>query len=186
MQLLPQEKPSPRLLNTVVPDSYRPATATSGPKSRSALLRGALFSGNGLAIFVGLIIACFLVAGANWLHERKMRAERAAPVAPTLIAASTSSISSSTEEVAPPAPIMVQISAASIRVSAIALGHPRLAVINDQQVTEGDLVTVRASPARVQVTLRVTKIADGRVELTDGTQTIVTQLSLAMAKPKKP
>lgn len=186
MQLLPQEKPSPRLLNTVVPDSYGLASQPTSPQSRSALLKGALFSGNGLAIFVGLILACFLVAGANWLHERKMRADRIAPVPPTLMPASTSSISSSAQEVAPPAPIMVRISAENIRVSAISLGHPRLAVINDQQVAEGDLVAIRASPARIQVKLRVTKIADGRVELTDGTQTIVTQLSLATAKATKP
>lgn len=186
MQMVPQEKPSPRLLNTVVPDSYGADTQAAGPNGRSALLKGALFSGNGLAIFVGLIIGCVLVVGGGWLHERHARAERNKPVAPTLLAASTSSVSSSAHEVAPPAPIMVQIRAENIRVSAISLGHPRMAVINDQQVGEGDFVNVRAPTARFQIKLRVTRIADGLVELNDGTQTIVIRLSLPNLKASAP
>lgn len=184
MQLVPQEKPSPRLLNTVVPDSFGAGAATPATPD-SALGRGALFSGNGLAIFVGLTLGCLLVAGAGWLHQRHIHAQREAPVPPTLLTTSTGSVSSSVHEVATPAPIMVEIGRDQIRVSAISLGHPRLAVINDQQVGEGDFVSVRSTVARVQVRLKVMKIADGRIELSDGTQTIVARLALGPAKPNR-
>lgn len=74
---------------------------------------------------------------------------------------------------------MVQMSADHIRVSAISLGHPRLAVINDQQVGEGDFVAVHAPTARFEVKLKVIRIADGRIDLSDGSQTIVARLAIA-------
>ncbi|MDQ6625010.1 MAG: hypothetical protein M3Y69_02555 [Verrucomicrobiota bacterium] len=176
MELLPQEKPSPRLLYTVVPDSYGAASATAGPTSRSALLKGALLSGNGLAIFIGLIIACAVVAGAWWLHDRNAR--HAAVVAPT--------DNSPIEEVASPTPVMVQMRADQIRVTAISLGQPRLAVINDQQVGEGEFVTVHVPTSGIEIKLQVIKIEDGRVELSDGRQVIVTLLSASGPQVKKP
>jgi hypothetical protein len=181
MQLLPQEKPSPRLLNTVVPDSYGAAAPAGAPKTRSALLKGALFSGNGLAIFVGLIIACVGVAGAWWLHDRNMRGHGDAAVLPPV-----SQEGSSIPEVASPAPIMVQIRAEQIRVTAISLGQPRLAVINDQQVGEGDFVKIDTPTAGIEIKLRVTTIGDGRVELTDGKQSIVTLLSPSSPQARTP
>jgi hypothetical protein len=59
------------------------------------------------------------------------------------------------------------------------LGHPRLAVINGRAVAEGDWITLHGPNRAVAVTLRVLKIADGRVDLTDGTQTISAQLEIA-------
>ncbi len=103
-------------------------------------------------------------------------------MAPVLVAASTDSVSSSAFESATPAPIVVQIAAEHIRVTAISLGHPRLAVINGQQVGEGDFVKIRA-PTRVEVQLQIVKIADGRIELSDGTQIISARLALAQPKP---
>ncbi|MFN2476074.1 MAG: hypothetical protein ABR526_07020 [Chthoniobacterales bacterium] len=174
MQLLPQEKPAPRLLNTVVPDTYGAATAPPDAKSPSALLKGALFSGNGLAIFIGLILGCFLVAGAGWLYARHTRAERDRLVA----AQATSDTLPSAGNEASPAPTMVQISPDNIRVTAISLGEPRLAVINGHQVGEGDSLSLATPDARYQVELRVTKITDGGVALSDGVQTIVARLAV--------
>ena len=183
MQMVPKEKPSPRLLNTVVPDSYAVAPTTAAT-TKSALLRGALFSGNGLAIFVGLILGCFGIAGAGWLHERQMRAQREAPVPPTLLAASTESVSSSIHEITPPAPLTVGMGRDQIHVSAISLGHPRLAVINGQSAGEGEYVSVRSDIARVQVKLKVIRIADGTIELSDGTQTIIARLAQPSPREK--
>ena len=176
MQLLPSEQPAPRLLNTVVPDSCGVTGSAVGPRARSALLKGALLSGNGLAIFVGLILACLVVAGGWWLHDRDARRKHEATTA--------GSPESGAAKVATPAPVMVQISADQMRVTAISLGQPRLAVINDQQVGEGDYVNLQAPTSRSQIKLRVRKIADGAVELSDGAQTIVRRLSPPDLKPK--
>lgn len=80
---------------------------------------------------------------------------------------------------------MVQIGAEHIRVSAISPGHPRLAVINHQQVGEGDFVIVHAPTVRFEVKLQVVKIADGRIDLSDGSQTIVARIALP-GKSKRP
>jgi hypothetical protein len=78
----------------------------------------------------------------------------------------------------------VQISPDLLRVTAIALGHPRLAVINGKEVTEGDSVTVRAANGGIEVTLRVVKIGDGSIQLTDGSQIVTTRISHNERKPK--
>lgn len=183
MQMVPQDRPPPRLLNTVVPD----LPAAPAPTGRgSALGRTSLFSGNGLAIFVGVIIGGVLLAGAGWLHNRHLEAERAAAMAPVLVDASTGSVSSAEHELAPPTPIVVQLAAEHIRVTAIALGHPRLAVINGQQVAEGDYVTVHAPTARVELKLRIVRIADGQIELNDGWHTIIARLATPTPRPKAP
>src|SRR5205823_13666712 len=86
------------------------------------------------------------------------------------------SVSASPHIVTPPAPIVVQISLDLLHVTAISLGHPRLAVINGEQVAEGDRITVHTPAASVAVTLQIVRIADSRIDLTDGTQVITAQL----------
>jgi hypothetical protein len=63
-------------------------------------------------------------------------------------------------------------------VTAIALGHPRLAVINNKPVTEGDTIVVHAPTRSVALTLRVVKISDGRIDFSDGTQVFSAQLTV--------
>lgn len=185
MRVLPKEGESARLLNTVVPD-FPSAPVPDDGDGRSRLRRGVLFSGNGLAIFIGLLMGGMLFGGAGWLHSRHIAAQREAAMAPVLVAASTESVSSSASESATPAPIVVQIAAEHIRVTAISLGHPRLAVINGQQVGEGDFVKIRAPTVRVEVKLQVVKIADGRIDLSDGTQIITARLALPPQKRTTP
>jgi len=87
----------------------------------------------------------------------------------------------------PPAPIVVQLRADMIRVSAIALGHPRLAVINGKTVTEGDSITLQVPNATLALILRVAKIGDGSIDLSDGKQMFSAQLTIpSPAKPKTP
>ena len=172
--MVPQDQPSPRLLNSVLPDLV---AAPPAVQDRSALARGALFSGNGLAVFVAAILSCILVAAAGWFYERHTAAKRAEAVPRSLVAASTSHVSTPEHEHATPAPILVQINAEHIAVTAISLGHPRLAVINGQQVGEGDFVIVHAPTVRFEIKLRVVKIADGRIDLSDGSQIISARLS---------
>jgi hypothetical protein len=183
VRIIPNAGDSARLLNTVVPD-VRTAPANDSQRA-SELKRGGLW-GNGVAIFIGLAAALLIVGGATWLHERHLAAARAAAMTPVMLAASTNSVSSSEEPLAAPAPITVQISADHIRVSAISLGHPRLAVINGQQVSEGDFVTVHTPTVRVEVKLKVARIADGEIHLSDGSQTMVVRLSVPERNPKSP
>lgn len=183
MQMVPKDKPPPRLLNTVVPD-VTPAAADE--RGNSALSRSRLFSGNGLAIFVGLAVGCLGLGGAGWWHDRHVATDRAASMAPVLTTASTGTVTSSKHEASPPAPIIVQISSDQIRVTAISLGHPRLAVINEQQVGEGDFVKVHAPTVRTETKLQVMKIADGQIDLSDGSQTIVARLTIPAKQTARP
>jgi hypothetical protein len=78
--------------------------------------------------------------------------------------------------------LKVQLSPELIRVTAIALGHPRLAIINGNEVMEGDTVTVKGYGGTVSVTLTVVKISEGKIDLTDGTRVITTRLPSKPAK----
>jgi hypothetical protein len=73
---------------------------------------------------------------------------------------------------------VIQLSADMVRVSAIALGHPRLAVINGKTVTEGDSVPLQAPNSSVALILRVVKIGDGSIDLSDGKQMFSAQLTI--------
>jgi hypothetical protein len=69
----------------------------------------------------------------------------------------------------PPAPV-AKISSEGIKVTAISLGRPRLAIVNGKQLGEGD--EVMASATR----LRIVKISDGEIELSSGSQVIMARL----------
>lgn len=177
MRLISQKLPAPRLLSTVVPDLHeKPPERVS---MRSRLKSVSLFSGNGRAIFIGLVAGAVLICAVGILYKRNQAARRQAEEARQLMAVSTHSISS-------PEPIVVKISADLIHVSAISLGHPRLAIINGQLVAEGERITVHAPSASVAVTLKVVRIGDGQIELSDGTQVIKARLEVAPPPRIKP
>ena len=153
------------------------------PSSLFKLQGSRIFSGNGRAIFLGILAGGILISAAGFIFIRHERAKQEGIAIPKLLNVATRSISTSLHAITTPAPIVVQISA---DVSAIALGHPRLAVINGRSVAEGDSITVHTPSRAVAVTLRVVKIADGRIDLTDGTQVITTRLSVpAPTQPER-
>ena len=178
MQLVSQQTPSPRILVTVVPElREKPPERVS---IRSRLKSSPLFTGNGRAIFLGLILGALLICGISVFYVRHKAAQEAAQQRAEqerkLLAVSTKSVSV-------PEPVMIRISPDLIHVSAISLGHPRLAIINGRSVAEGETVTIHASAGAVS--LRVTRIADGAIELSDGAQVIKARLELAAApRPK--
>ena len=176
MRLISQKTPAPRLLSTVVPElRVRPTERVS---MRSRLKTVSLFSGNGRAIFLGIVLGAILLSTISIVYVRRQAALRHAEEQLKLLAVSTQSIS-------PPEPIVVRISADLIHVSAISLGHPRLAIINGQRVGEGEKITIHTPAASIAVSLRVLKISDGNIELSDGTQVIRARLELSPAtKPK--
>lgn len=176
MRLIAQKTPPPRLLITVVPEIRERPPETVSVKSR--LKSVSLFSGNGRAIFLGIALGAVLLSAISVLYVRRQAALRHAEEEVKLLAVSTRSIS-------PPEPIMVKISADLIHVSAISLGHPRLAIINGQLVGEGEQIVLHTPTASISVSLRVQKISDGNIELSDGTQVITARLELSSAsKPK--
>ncbi|HVF71098.1 MAG TPA: hypothetical protein VM940_05770 [Chthoniobacterales bacterium] len=57
-----------------------------------------------------------------------------------------------------------------------------MAIINGQQFTEGDTVTVR-NPLPTK--MNVVRIADGEVDLSDGSQTVTARLETMPTPPPK-
>ena len=81
----------------------------------------------------------------------------------------------------------VPISADMVHVTAISLGNPSLAIVNGKRVAEGELVPLHTSRPAVIVKLQVMKIADGRVDLTDGSQVLTAHLEAqALKNPPRP
>lgn len=157
-----------------------PELRESGATERSGLrarLKGsAFFSGNGGAIFVGIFLGAVVLLTIGFLYERHQAAKENEEAARKLMMVTATSVSSSAQTVATPAPIIVQISLDQIHVTAIALGHPRLAVINGQQVAEGDRITIHTPTSSVSVSLQIVKIVDGRIDLSDGLHVITARL----------
>jgi hypothetical protein len=175
VRLLSTTTPAPRLLNTVAPE-LREGAATEKSGLRVRLKGAALFSGNGRAIFVGIILGAIALSIIGFLYERRQTAKQNEEAARKLMMVTATSVSSSAQTVATPAPIVVQISLDQIHVTAISLGHPRLAVVNGQQVAEGDRIAIHAPTPSVTVSLLVIKIADGRIDLSDGLHVITARL----------
>lgn len=177
MRLVSQKTPAPRLLSTVVPELREKPPERASMRSR--LKSASLISGNGRAIFLGLILGGILISTIGVLYSRHQAARRHPEEDRKLLVVSTQSIST-------PQPIVVKISADLIHVSAISLGHPRLAIINGQLLAEGERITLHTPAASIAVALQVTRISDGEIELSDGIQTIKARLELLPPHRPKP
>ena len=176
MRILWKSSPSPRLLNTVASDVA--GNKAESPTGRFSLKSASLFSGNGRAIFVGIIVgaAILSILGIFYTrHQSEKRQREADAGAPAITTASA-------ESAGPPAPIL----ASQIHVSAISLGEPRLAIVNGKQVTEGESITISIPDQAAAVSLRVVKIADGRIDLSNGPQVITARLETPRRPNRKP
>jgi hypothetical protein len=178
MHIIPSRMPEPRLLVTAAREQPKSANPVDESKVRCRLKGESLFSGNGRAIFVGIAVGGLLLCGAGALFERYNRLKQNELHVPKVLAVATEKISNSVHSSATPRPVVVQLDANLLRVTAIVLGHPRLAVINGRSLAEGDNLVLHAPTMSVAITLRVLRISDGRIELTDGTQTITAQLNV--------
>jgi hypothetical protein len=139
-------------------------------------------SGNARWIYIGLMIGAMIISVGGLIFGRHVMKEGNQFSVPTFIKARTHSLAAPGSG-ASPAPIIVQLSADMVRVSAIALGHPRLAVINGKTVTEGDSVALQAPSSSLALILRVVKIGDGSIQLSDGKNTFSAQLTIP-SRPK--
>jgi hypothetical protein len=182
VELIPSKMPDKRVITSLDP---APTESADADEESPFTLKGSeVFSGNPRAMFTGIILGALLISAggvAYVKHERKTRLDMQVPRSFT--PAKNKTITAPPGDTAP-APVVVDIRD-SIHVSAIALGHPRLAVINGRAVAEGDWLTVHTPTRAVTVKLRVLKIADGAIDLTDGTQTIRAQLDIPSLTPRE-
>lgn len=169
MRIIWKSSPSPRLLNTVASDVA--GNKAEPPTGKFSLKRASLFSGNGRAIFVGIVVgaAIFAILGVTYTRHQSQKRQREAGAR------------AGAEASGPSALILNQI-----QVSAIALGEPRLAIVNGKQVTEGESITITTPDQSTTVRLRIVRIADGRIDLSDGTQVITARLETSRAPLRKP
>ena len=153
MRVISQTTPTPRLLHSVVPELRESKAERIGGRFR---LKGAsLFTGNGRAIFLGIVLGAAVLSAIGISYTRYQSARRQEEAHRKLLTV-----------------------AAHSHVTAISLGHPRLAIINGQQAAEGDQIVVHTPAASAAITLRILKILDGRVDLSDGTQLISLRLEI--------
>ena len=184
MQLVPNQIPPERLIMSM--DAEESPSVEDDSDSPFVLKGAGMMSRKARWIYIGLITGAMLLSIGGIIFSRHARKEGERFGFPTFIKARTHSLATP-GSAEPPPPIVIQLSADMIRVSAIALGHPRLAVINGKTVAEGDGVTLQAPNSAVALILRVVKIGDGSIDLSDGTKMFSAQLTIpSPAKPKAP
>lgn len=187
MRLVPSKMPEPKLISSVVPEAEEKTSLSEGAEWPFALGGSRLFAGHGRAILIGIaagvVVICF--AGAIFHRHHRLKPEELA--VPKVLSVVTRKIFGSSHSGATPVPLVVKIDADVLHISAIVLGHPRLAVINGRTVAEGDTIVVHTPTRAVAVTLRVLKISEGQVQLSDGTQVVMARLSIpSPAAAKRP
>ena len=182
MQLLQRDDPAPRLLYTAALEAPPGSTPADGARVKSKLKRAGGFGGNGRAIFFGLLLGGLGVSAAGYVFTRFHPPDLQLEGVRRFLAVRTHKIAEHNSPADVGSLLKVQLSPELIRVTAIALGHPRLAIINGNEVMEGDTVTVKGYGGTVSVTLTVVKISEGKIDLTDGTRVITTRLPSKPAK----
>ena len=168
MRVILNTAPLPKLLTSVAPEKP-PDQDDLSSSSKDA----SFFSVNGRAIF-GMILSVLALSLVPFIYLRYQGSKGSAELVPGLIAVEIANGST------------VPIASSMVHVTAISLGNPSLAIINGKRVAEGDLVPLHSTRSAVIVKLRVQKIADGQVDLTDGTQVLTATLeSEAVKKPHR-
>jgi hypothetical protein len=170
----------PRLISSLAPDSSGTPSSNDDVDSPFALGGARMFTGNGRAIFVGIVAGAIVISIAGSFYHRRHRLTEEEVHVPKILPAITERVFDSTRPNATPLPMVVRVDADVVRVSAIVLGHPRLAVVNGRTVAEGDSIVVHTPTRAVAVTLRVVKISDGQIDLSDGTQVMAARLSIPL------
>ena len=168
MKVLSDVGPRPRLLSSAVMSP--PATAGNVKQSATG---GRRFPRTLWKVAVAGLIGAVVV---HWLVHRGNIQEEAIAIR-KLVVVGTRMLTRAGHQTNPPNAVVVQLNADLLQVTSIALGHPRLAVINGKQVAEGEQVIVHTPTRSISVALRVLEISDRQVRLSDGTQVITVHLS---------
>jgi hypothetical protein len=183
VNILPNPETAPLRLSSAVLEHKRPASAVLPPVSSGQLKKSGLFRGNGVAIFIGLAIAGVALGGISKFLSWREAQLRGDGTPPRLLEVQTKHISADRDAIVAPEPVVVEIKPEHINVTAISLGHPRMAVINGRTVSEGDFLTFRGPAANVTIRLLVKRIGDGQIELVHAGQIIIARIGLPKTKP---
>jgi len=176
MHLVPNRIDEERVLSSVIQEG---STPDRNDAESPFVLKGAgVLSGSARWIFIGILVGALVLSVLGFIFGREGAREREQIAFHKLMGVATHSLAASPDSVATPAPVIVQLSADMVRVTAIALGHPRLAVINNKPVAEGDTIVVHAPTRSVALTLRIVKISDGWIDMSDGTQVFTARLTV--------
>jgi hypothetical protein len=178
MHLIPSKMPEPKLISSVVPEAEEKTSLSEGAERPFALDGSRPFAGHGRAILVGIAAGAVVISIAGMIFHRQHHLKAEEVAVPKVLSVVTRKVFGSSHSQATPTPMVVQIDADVLRISAIVLGHPRLAVINGRTIAEGDTILVHTPARAVAVTLRVLKISEGQVKLSDGTQVITARLNI--------
>jgi hypothetical protein len=179
MRLVPHDTPAPHLLKTALEQRERPP---EGDRAGPALTASSNFSGRDRAVFAAIVLGAILLCFMTFIHWRQRTAVHPArqdariPTIPAVPAVSAPIVAAEPNG---------KINADLIHVSAISLGDPRIAIINGRLVGEGEKIILHPPGTPVPVSLRLKKISDGEVELSDGVQVIKARLELAPASKRK-
>ena len=176
MKLVPNELPSPRLLYTAATEQREEEIVRTAASGRSRLKGTSLFSGNGRAIVIGILLGALAISAAGYVLKHYGVLGEEFTAMRRFLAVRTRSVSVVPKPFDASSDVEVHISPKLLRVTAIALGHPRMAIINGEEVVEGQHVTVDAPDGGVTITLRVVKIREGRIELANGSQILTARL----------
>ena len=168
MRLVPSNKPRPRLLDSAATTSW--PTAAEGAPQRSHMKR--LWR-----LMSRIVAAILMLSGVVYWCTRRGAIQEETVAIRKLISVGTRMLSNATHPASPPTPIVVQLNTDLVQVTSIALGHPRLAMINGKQIGEGDSITVHTPTRSVAITLRVLEISDRKVTMSDGTQVLTAHLA---------
>ena len=182
MQLVPNQMPPERLLSSM--DAQEGVRGADNSESPFVLKGANVMSGNGRWIFIGLTVGAMLISIGGLIFSRFADKNGERMILPKFVKARTQRLAVAPGLSATPAPIVVSLNADMVRVSAIALGHPRLAVINGKTVTEGDSITLQTPNSSVLLVLKVVRIGDGSIDLSDGSKKFSAQLTIPSAEPK--
>ncbi len=193
MRLIENDVPTPRLLTSAA-NEYKPASSAA-PASTGKLHRSGEWTGNAFAIFAGIALGGILICSAATFFLTRHAEVPQELAAGDVLVAVTRQTPAPVEPASAPAvpeptpsnwrskPLTVQITPEMFRVSAISLGHPKLAVINRQQVAEGDWIEVKTPTASVAVKLHVIKIVDGAIQIEVGNQVLTVEMEQIKFKP---
>lgn len=158
----------PKLLSTVEPEEQVPVGVSQDPLERPASRGGKFWK-----VFAGaLILAAIIFAYGRTLKDPVEAFRR------KMVPALTRHLETTPDVVATPEPLVAQVEADMLRVTAISLGHPRIALINGKPVGEGDVIVIHPPNRSIAVTIRVVKIADGRIDVFDGSKTFAVRLAI--------
>lgn len=175
MHIVQREKPLPPLLQSAAPETEQ---EDSG---KVRLGESSRLSGIGRLTFVGSMLLVILAFSIGFMylleHRWPARAGTAAqPEASPAIAPDSAALAAK--------PGSIPLHSDMLHVTAIALGNPRLAIVNGKRVTEGESFVVTTSGGATEV--RVEKIEDGFVRFAHDGELIEAKLVETAARKSPP